>query len=229
MKKIIAQVLITVLLLALTPGCSKTTDNLSSSTQANDTSKDSSNILSNSHNKLNSFFPQEVGYKWIYNGFAEYGHIMELDNIVREDDRLEYYIRGEVQDASGFPPTEKHKFEIKYSVGKGVVREHIVKPGRLPHKITEFDIIREPLIKGNSWKGNVYLDEKKVELKSIIIDIGKDVNNKNFVKIKYEAPYKGMPNDTYTETRVFREGKGIQYFENTFNKDVLFNYQLFER
>ncbi len=178
--------------------------------------------------EIRKLYPANEGYEWIYNGLAEYGHTMKLDKITETENGLQYRIKGTFQSASGFPPTEEDRFTIDYILTDSSIREVVVKPGRLPHKITEFDLIRAPLKKGTKWSEEVLIEGKKALLSSEIIDEGTDERSSKYYTIRFKAPLEGFPNNTYVETRTLKEGIGIKYFENTFNKEILFNYGVFE-
>ena len=63
-------------------------------------------------------------YKWLYNGFAEYGHQMVLEDIVKSDNEIKYFINGKVADMSdGESGRSQDDFNIDlvYTISNGVI------------------------------------------------------------------------------------------------------------
>ena len=50
--------------------------------------------------ELTALLPEREDYEWVYNGFAEYGHELELEKIRKEDGKVIYEAEGEVFDLS---------------------------------------------------------------------------------------------------------------------------------
>lgn len=178
--------------------------------------------------EMKSLMPAKEGYEWIYNGFAEYGHKMNIKKITDKGQSLQYLIEGVVISASGMPATEKDRFVLDYTVTNNSIRENVEKIGKLPHKIKEFDLIREPLVKGNRWNEKVLIDGRETVLNSEIIETGVDSSSRKYFKVRYEAADPGYPDSKYIETRVIKQGIGFSSFENTYDKEIEFNYHVFE-
>lgn len=180
-------------------------------------------------NELTLMLPNKAGIEWKYNGFAEYGHSMKIDSINKlAENKLQYLISGQVDDMSGGESKDDFGLSLEYIVTKDGIKEIIKKGDKMPHKIKELDVLRYPLAKGTTWTQTVEINGSSVELKAEIVadTINPDTNNK-IVKVEYTATVPGMPNDTYREMRFFEAGKGMVTFENTFDKDIEFNYSLF--
>lgn len=180
--------------------------------------------------ELLKMLPDKVGAEWKYNGFAEYGHSMKLDSISNAlaDEKAHFLISGKVDDMSDGEAKGDFDINLEYVVSKDGIREIIKKGEKMPHKISEFDVLRYPLTKGNTWTQQVSINGCTTELKAEIIEIGASSDNSKTVKVQYTANVAGMPNDTYKEVRIFEEGKGLVTFENTFDKDIDFNYNLYK-
>lgn len=180
--------------------------------------------------ELLAMLPDKVGAEWKYNGFAEYGHSMKLDAINElGNEQKQYVLSGKVDDMSGGEAKGDFNISMEYIVSKDGIKEIIKKGEKMPHKITEFDMLRYPLTKGNTWTQQVNINGNVTELKAEIVETG--VNNETkgkTLKAQYTAKVKGMPNDNYKEVRTFEEGKGLTSFENTFDKDIDFNYSLYK-
>lgn len=184
--------------------------------------------------QLLAFFPQTLRTKWIYDGFVEYDHTMEIKSIVRSRnrDRIYHNIIGKVGDPSGGESKRNFNFKIQYLfIGKSVY-EYIVKSDTpFPHRILKLKLLSLPLKKGYQWSQTVAVDSKKVTLNAKIIAIEqKNIFNKptETVTVRYRMPMKGMPGGTYEEVRVFALGIGVYSFEKTFgpNQTDRFGYTL---
>lgn len=154
---------------------------------------------------------------------------MKIDGINKEKDgSIRYLISGEVDDMSGGAGKGDFKINIEYLFSNDSVREIIKKGDKLPHKIKEMDILRAPLVKGGTWTQTVKINGKDTELKAEIIE-DKDSSwpNEKVLKVQYTAKAEGMPDGIYKETRIFREKKGLIYFENTYTNEITFNYRLY--
>lgn len=180
--------------------------------------------------ELLKMLPDKVGAEWVYNGFAEYGHKMKIDSISNAlaDEKAHFLISGKVDDMSDGEAKGDFDINLEYVVSKDGIREIIKKGEKMPHKISEFDVLRYPLTKGNTWTQQVSINGSSTELKAEIIEIGKSSDNSKTIKVQYTAKVAGMPNDTYKEVRTFEEGKGLVSFENTFDKDIDFSYSLYK-
>ncbi|MCX7842756.1 MAG: hypothetical protein N2489_06745 [Clostridia bacterium] len=213
MKKLAAVVLALMLLAVIQAGCSN-----------------SLRVKSENMNELKQMLPEEAGMQWIYNGFAEYGHTMKLDSInVQPDKRLVYSVTGEVADMSDGEAEGDFSLYLEYHISNDGMREIVKKGEKLPHKIKEFYVLKAPLVKGNKWSEKVSINGKDTELQAEIIEDSRESEtNSRVIKVQYTAKADGMPDGTYIETRVFKERTGIISFENTFDKDIEFNYSLFE-
>lgn len=180
--------------------------------------------------ELQQMFPDVVGTQWIYNGFAEYGHRMKIDGINGQPGQSrEYLISGKVADMSGGEGKADFSLYLEYHISGDGVKEIVKKGEKLPHKIREFYILKAPLVKGNKWTEKVKINGKETELNAEIMELSKEVQtNKKVIEVQYTAKADGMPNGVYKETRVFKEKSGVVSFENTFSKEIEFNYSLYK-
>jgi len=61
------------------------------------------NVLADNHTEsleLKDLLPQYNNYKWMYHGSVEYGHDMEIQSIVSDQNTTHYHIQGYVHDMS---------------------------------------------------------------------------------------------------------------------------------
>lgn len=175
-----------------------------------------------------SYFPDKVGTEWIYNGFAEYGHTVKLDKIENTaDGKVEYTINGKVADMSGGEAKGDFNVSLRYIFSGDNVKEVVVKGEKLPHKIKELIVLKEPISKGNTWTQKAAIDGVNTQINAEILEIKENDQDGKTIKVQYTGDVEHMPGGVYREVRVFKEKTGLISFENTFNRDIEFNYSLF--
>jgi hypothetical protein len=226
---LILVLLVTSVLAACTSGNAGTKDKENVGQEKPSTAAEQPKKEAGASEELLQMFPSRVGTEWIYNGFAEYGHQMRLDAVnIMNSSTLQYLITGEVADMSGGAEgTGDYSLLLEYRFTAQAVREVFVKGEKVPHKIKEFDILRLPLEKGNTWTQKVVITGKETELKAEIMEAGKDpASGAKVVKVDYTAPMEGFPGGQYKESRTFREKEGLLHFVNTYDETIEFNYGL---
>jgi len=213
--------------------------------------------------KLMSYFPDEEGYSWEYEGTDGYVHRMTLDDIYEDSSTKEvtFTITGEIEGIeeeddddvddvwSAFDLEEEEEeeeeddwswswdddedddeddwgwgswwddeedtaatagsttLELRYEFTKDSVYEDIIDGElALPHKFTRLQVLKTPIKKGTKW---TYETPDWTEVEAEIIEVGKDDDKLDYVKVQYTAElYEG----TYTETRVYKKGLGLVEF-----------------
>lgn len=176
--------------------------------------------------QLMALFPEEEGFTWIYNGFAEYGHTMTLTGIQREGitGRTVLEITGEVHDPSGGASKRDFSLALEYVFSGRAVKERVIRGDLFPHRLNPLEILRYPLRKGKSWTQKA----GGRTIRATVLEDGVDPeDDRRFFRIRYTTTMQGLKNNKYIETRLFKEGLGVVRFENTILKDVDFNYFLF--
>jgi hypothetical protein len=175
--------------------------------------------------ELLDYFPIEEGHTWIYHGFAEYGHRMKLDRILREKGQIIYQISGELEDPSGGEAPGPFDFSLEYLFTDQSLFETVDSQARgFPHKIQRLEMLRLPLTRGATWTQKVKVNDHDSLMTATV-----EEQNINLVKVSYQAPDPNSPEGMYRETRTFERGKGLAFFTNTIAPDVTeFNYQLYE-
>lgn len=158
---------------------------------------------------LSKLIPNSKGIKWSYDGFAEYSHVMTLDNIIDKEDSKEYIISGEVGDPSDGEGNSDLSLNIKYTISDNKLVQEKTESAMLDSKYDKITLIQTPLIAGTQWSEEL-VDKKgkKATMNSFIqkVEISEE-GNKQYT-IKYEDT-----TSEYYETRVIEEGKGIVEFE----------------
>ncbi|MDF2547996.1 MAG: LysM domain protein [Anaerosolibacter sp.] len=178
---------------------------------------------------LLEMLPTETGDQYFYNGFAEYGHIQQIDRIDEEEGKRIYHVVGMVDDPSGGEATGDFTLEMQYVVDGEKITEKILQGQKLPHKIPELEVLRLPLEEGNQWEQKMLINGTEETLKAEIESVDIDPQDKrDTYTVVYTVPMAGMPNDTYKEIRTYKKGVGLYHFESTLGKeyDFMFNYTL---
>lgn len=159
--------------------------------------------------ELSQLLPKSKGFKWNYNGFAEYGHIMKLENIVNEDNKREYIINGEVGDPSGGKSDIDRSLDIKYTIKDNRLIQEKTEKSMLDSKFDELTLIQTPLVAGTYWEEEVKDKEGvNTNIKAYI----KKVEINDDLKTVYTVRYDDVNSDYY-EIRTIEEGLGITKFE----------------
>jgi hypothetical protein len=158
---------------------------------------------------LARLLPDKTGYKWMYEGFAEYSHQMALDAITDEPQKRIYAISGEVGDPSGGASTKDRNINIKYSIVENQLIQEKTEQAMLDSKYDKLILIKTPLTIGTFWAETVVDKTGKATLINALI---KKVELTSDNKLKYTVNYKDT-NSAYYEERVIKEGAGVIAFE----------------
>lgn len=155
---------------------------------------------------LRQLLPTRQGFRWVYSGFAEYGHSMELASApVTENGKTAYSITGKVDDPSGGEAPGPLDFSLTYQIAGGKLSRSLSPNSRLLDKrFPTLELIRTPLVKGTSWKQTVQDDASK----SVTLNCGiVEVTNQNNINT-YRVRYDDLANN-YWEERVIQDGLGV--------------------
>ncbi|MBM7582757.1 hypothetical protein JOD02_001626 [Caldicoprobacter guelmensis] len=161
--------------------------------------------------EITQLLPARPDYQWSYNGFAEYGHRMVLQDISKQDDVIIYHVKGEVDDMSGGESNQDLSFSVTYTVKPGVLIQNKTGRAMMDTSFKDLELIRTPLQKGNSWiQETTKEDGTPVTLKTTITD----VKEENGQKI-YTVVYKDTQSEYY-EKREIKEGVGVLSYEKLY-------------
>jgi|GEM_PF-3037759 len=156
-------------------------------------------------NDLQSLLPQGIGYKWIYNGFAEYGHTMSITGIT--SDKTGYRLSGLVDDMSGMQSVEALSFTMMYVIVKDALVQYTGAKIQ-DSDFSRIELIRAPLAVGNTWTQELISDAGElVNLNCKIVAL----DTENGLKI-YTVHYDSINGDYY-EIRKIKENVGVISFE----------------
>ena len=104
--------------------------------------------------------------------------------------------------------TTSSALEMTYEFSKDSVIEDIIDGEQvLPHKFIKMQVLKAPIKKGTKW---TYQTPDWTEVDAEIIEVGKDDEKLDYVKVQYTAELYEGP---YTETRVYKKGLGLVEFE----------------
>lgn len=156
--------------------------------------------------ELKKLLPEKPGFRWTYNGFAEYGHVLELESISPWDSLTRYHLTGEVDDPSGGEAKGDFNLEVNYQIKNGMLVQEKTST-KMMDTFNELILIQVPLQKDNEWTQSVVDKEgKKYELKSKIADIKDEAGSKI-----YTVLYQDTKSDFF-EKREIKEGIGVISF-----------------
>ncbi len=156
--------------------------------------------------ELKALLPEKEGYKWVYNGFAEYGHTLVLDEIKEEEGKAVYSANGEVDDMSGGESDRDFSLSVTYAVTPQTITQE--KTGEMMLDIfDQMVLIQAPLEQGNTWTQTVKSEDgTETTLECTIEDIEEDDGDKVYTVVYQDK------NSPYYEKRVIREGVGVVNF-----------------
>lgn len=154
---------------------------------------------------LAALLPSEIGYTWIYNGFAEYGHTMTLDAIIESESDSVYELSGDVADMSGGEGNLDTALTIKYILSGNTLIQEKTEEMMLDSKFDRLTLIQLPFEVGNTWEEGVLDPETgdEVTLNSTI-EAAETVDGAMQYTVRYEDTA-----SNYYELRVLREGVGV--------------------
>ncbi len=159
--------------------------------------------------KLSQLLPGILGYTWLYDGYAEYSHEMELRQIIDEEQKRTYVIEGEVGDASGGESTIDRNIRLRYIIDGNSLIQEKTERAMLDSKFDRLTLIKTPLEIGTFWpeqvtdrQGNTVLMNAYIQKIELTADGKKE----------YTVKYQDTASD-YFEVRVIKEGVGVVFFE----------------
>ncbi|HHY81344.1 MAG TPA: hypothetical protein GX505_01535 [Clostridiales bacterium] len=193
------------------PEPTPTADNTDDQDQNDETGTDNQGQNDEEETKVSDqlikLLPSKEGYKWVYNGFAEYGHELILEDIREEKDKIIYSAKGKVFDMSDGESDKDFSLSVDYTITSDELIQN--KTGEMMMDL--FDsmvIVQLPLEVGHSWTQKVKgADGKEVELKSTIVKVELDDGGTKLYTVDYQDK-----NSDYYEQRIIKEGIGVVGF-----------------
>ncbi|HHX94883.1 MAG TPA: hypothetical protein GX691_03535 [Clostridia bacterium] len=173
-----------------------------------DSGQNQQDELKAANEELKKLLPEKEGFRWIYNGFAEYGHTMELERIQKQGSQTTYFVSGNVEDLSGGESTRDFSLEIEYVIKDGILAQKKKEELMLDSISNNIQLAKTPLEQGAQWKQTVTTkDGDELNLDCQITE----VTEENRVK-EYTIIYEDQNSD-YFERRKIREGTGVVSLE----------------
>ncbi|WP_176718818.1 hypothetical protein [Caloranaerobacter ferrireducens] len=164
--------------------------------------------------ELKKLLPERENYRWVYSGFAEYGHQMVLKDIINLNNKIIYSVKGNVFDVSNGEAKGNFGLEIIYTIEEGKLIQRKTGEKIMDSIFNELILIKTPLEKGNEW--NQKLKDKEGNLHHLKCYI-ENINEEKGVKT-YSVIYKDLDSNYY-EKREIQEGVGIVTFERPYNQN----------
>jgi len=176
----------------------------------------------NEKSELAQIFPRTEGHFQVFNGYADYGHIQKLTQIRENENNIEIYFEGQMNDANEF--AENRRFNIMYLIDETSIVEFIhnrddqnsLNHEALFHSIIERKVIlKAPLEIGNTWEQLFSFNGRQYTAITEIVRVEKNENG----KMEYETVTRvdgieGFYDNYYEERRIFVEGSGMTNFTN---------------
>lgn len=158
---------------------------------------------------LSKLLPDSTEFRWNYDGFAEYGHTMVLDNIVNEDNKREYIISGQVSDVSDGESSADYSISLKYTIVDNKLIQEKTESTMLDSKFDKLTLIETPLIAGTFWTEEVTdKDSNETTINAFIENVQVIEGGKKQYTVRYDDV-----NSDYYEIRTIKEGIGLVNFE----------------
>lgn len=157
---------------------------------------------------LADIFP-EMPASWIYNGTAEYSHVMSLSEVYDTKGQKIYRVFGEVEDMSDGEVDADFRFDLSYIVSGDNLEQ--IREGQMlmDSEYERLTLLKLPLEIQATWTEDVVdSDGRKVRVQSTIENIEDDEDGKTIYTVKYD-----QVGSDYYELRKFKEQTGLIYFE----------------
>lgn len=189
-------------------------------------------VISEFSEELDEFIP-DLPASWIYNGTAEYSHVMSLGEVYETAGQKIYRVYGEVEDMTDGDFNADFRFELGYIVSGDMIEQ--TKSGQMimDSEYERITLLKLPLEVGNTWTDElVSPNGKKVKVKGTIESIEKESSgrseggNGDIYTVKYEES-----GSKYYEIRKIQKGSGVISFEKVIFYDgdeFVVQYDLFE-
>lgn len=158
--------------------------------------------------EIKELLPQDENYLWVYSGFAEYGHEMEIISIGKTGEETRYSIEGEVFDPSGGVSDSDFSLSLTYTATPEVLMQTTEEEMMMDSDFDQLELIRIPLEKGNSWTQDVTdEDGKEITLESEITNVEMDEGHH-----VYTVRYQDVASPYFEERRI-KENVGVVEFK----------------
>lgn len=183
-----------------------------------------SDSISSQQTTYSSILFGEIGTTVAYDGMAEYGYLLTLEQIDEaEHSKVAYVYKGVMNDGLGDEDGTRN-FRLTYTVTGDEVVETITnhdphrrwEDSRLLNSIIPSKVVLKGELKtGTTWDERFeYQGQSHTALNELTVQLTEEGKTQYRVETIVED-IQGFVNQTYTETRVFEEGLGLVSFSNT--------------
>ncbi len=162
---------------------------------------------------ISEMLPPFEGFQWRVFGIAGYGHAMEVQSIAIEDDHRVYRIDGEVDDLSDGEAEADFAFSITYTVEADTLVQETEGETLLESKFDRLELLRTPLVEGNTWQQVATGDAGEIALECTI----ESVDGMRGERV-YTVLYEDSDGDYY-ERRELQERLGVIHFARLMRGD----------
>lgn len=181
----------------------------------------------NNVDELAKLLPGRAPFKWIYNGFAEYGHTLDLISIVNQDEKRIYNVTGVVDDASGGEFQADFSINLRYVLEGNRLIQEKTETRMMDSTFDTLTLIESPLVAGTYWT------ESLVDQARIRRDVSGQITKVEVLAggIRQFTVRHTIRGSEQYEQRVIREGVGVVSFETLFKsgtESFPISYYLFE-
>lgn len=192
-------------------GCSPTAQNNTNPQGTKMIAQGAGSANLSTNQQMTKLLPYRENFQWLYQGFAEYGHKMQLKYIEKTPSEIRYSVDGEVADMSGGEAKGNFKLKITYIISNGTITQYKTEEKMLDSKFDNIQLAKGPLVKNTAWvqqtfdrKGKAYTLDCKIT--DIVSEKGQNI---------YTVYYKDKKS-AYYEKRKIKEGIGVIWFEKLF-------------
>ncbi len=161
--------------------------------------------------QLAALLPDKKGYQWQYEGSVDYGHTMTLQDVRRQQGRVEYDIVGEVDDMSAGESGRDHSFTLLYTIADGALSQRSQGTQLLDSQVPQLELLRLPLRQGATWSQQVTDADGRTLALDCTITAVQTVEGRSVYHVDYRAG-----DGSYFERREITQGIGVTRFERQF-------------
>lgn len=175
---------------------------------------------------LEAVLPKEIGYFWVYSGFADYGHNMRIDSIDKQEKEQIYHFTGGVEDLSDGEAKADFSIDGQYIIKDQILVQKLAKAEMMMDTFTEIELLRLPLEKDAKWEQTVRDKAgKEYQLACTISEI-KEAEDGKVYTVQYQDK-----NSNFYEKRQIKEKQGVISFEKLWmgdeEKSMVIGYKLY--
>jgi len=178
------------------------------------TACNSGNEIRVQNDAVKALLPNQEGYVWLYEGFAEYFHVMEVESIFKEGNGYRYLIQGSVADISSGESDLDFSIAIEYIIQDGTLTQIKQEEVMMDSIFDEIELIRVPLQQGTVWN-QTQIDQDGTERTLICtIEEVRTSAGRTYYTVMYQDE-----DSEYYEKREFRSGIGVTRVETLWVTD----------